>query len=57
MIRKVGVSHLAFLIIQVRMNKYLNQNRGAGNKKYGRNGNFSRICFLRKREKAEIFLR
>ena len=57
MIRRVGVSHLASLIIQVRMNEYLSQNRGAGNKEDGRNGNFSRICFLRKREKAEIFLR
>ena len=46
----MGVSHLASLIIQVRMNEYLNQNRGAGNKEDGRNGNFSRICFLRKRE-------
>ena len=53
----MGVSHLASLIIQVRMNEYLNQNRGAGNKEDGSNGNFSRICFLRKREKAEIFLR
>ena len=53
----MGVSHLASLIIQARMNEYLNQNRGAGNKEDGRNGNFSRICFLRKRGKAEIFLR
>lgn len=51
----MGVSHLASLIIQARMNEYLNQNRGAGNKEDGRNGNFSRICFLRKRGKAEIF--
>lgn len=57
MIRRGEMSHLAFLIIQVRKNKYLNQNSGLNNKKDGRNRKFSRIYFLGKQEKAEISFR
>lgn len=57
MIRKGEMCHLAFLIIQVRMNKNLNQNSGPGNTKDGRNGKSSRIYLLGKREGSEISLR
>lgn len=57
MISNGETGHLAFLIIQIGINKYLNQNSGPGNKKDGRNGTFFRICLLGKREESEIPLR
>lgn len=57
MISNGETGHLAFLIIQIGINKYLNQNSDPGNKKDGRNGKFFRICLLGKREESEIPLR
>lgn len=55
MIKHGGISHLAFLIIQVQINKH--RNSGPIQIKYGLNGELSRIFLLEKREQSEISLR
>lgn len=57
MIRNEKIIHLAFLVIQVRITNTIIRIVVLTIKKNERNGNFSRICLLGKREKSEVSLR